>query len=109
MTFWRKIFGGSSAQPANATKQITTILILVAGHKPADEMGYIQQVLPAVGLSLKALAGAHIDINYISAENLTQAYVMGLAMAAGHDVNKCTLIPFTDRDGGSGLLLKVFA
>jgi len=91
------------------TGTIKNIIIFKAGSRPPDEMWYIQQVLPAVGLSLATLSGAHIDVKYVTATDLNQQYVMGFVMASGHDANKCTLTPFNDRDGGSGMVVKVFA
>jgi len=91
------------------SEAIKNIIILKAGSRPHDEMWYIQQVLPAVGLSLAGLSGTHIDVQYVGGDNLNQAYVMGFLMESGHDVDKCTLTPFNDRDGGSGMVVKVFA
>jgi hypothetical protein len=92
---------------AGTTKNI---IILKTGSRPSDEMWYIQQVIESIGLSLTTLSGAHIDnIRCVTADKLNQQYVMGFVMASGHDVKKCTLTPFNDRDGGSGMVVKVFA
>lgn len=87
---------------------IKNIIIFKAGSKPQDEMWYVQQVIPAVGLSMDKLSDTHIDIRYVTSDKLNQEYIVGYVMASGHDVNKCTLTPFNDRDGGSGMLVKVF-
>lgn len=88
---------------------IKNIIILKSGVRPSDAQWYIQQVIPAVGLSLNEISGAQINIKYVTAGDLNRDYVAGLVMASGYDVDKCTLTPFNDRDGGSGMVVKVFA
>lgn len=92
------------------TGKIKSIMILKTGSPPSDEMWYIRQVLESIDLSLTMLSGAHIDnIRCVSGDKLNQTYVMGLVLGSGRDASKCTLTPFNDRDGGSGMVVKVFA
>jgi hypothetical protein len=98
----------SVPQRANETG-IESVIILKAGSRPVDEIWYIGQVIESIGLSLTTLSGVHIDMRYVTPDQLDHAYIMGLVMALGHDVGNCTLTPFADRDGGRGMVVKVFA
>jgi hypothetical protein len=86
---------------------IKNIVVFKEGVRPHNEMWYLQQVLDSIGLKLSMLEGAHLDIRYIDHSSLNQSFVVGFAMQSGYDIDKCTLTPFADRDGGEGMVLKV--
>ena len=81
-------------------------MIFKSGAEPSNEMSYIQQVCESIGLSMTDLEGAHIDVRCADSSSLNQQYVMGYALHSGFNTDRCTLTPFTDRDGGQGLVLK---
>lgn len=91
------------------TGNIKNIIAFKGGNQPQDEMWNIQQVLPAVGLSMNNFSEVHIDIKYLFADKLNQLYIVGHSIASGHDLGKYTLTPFNDRDGDSGMVVKVFS
>ena len=88
---------------------VKNLVIFKSGAKTSDEMWYIQQVCQSIGMSMTDLEGAHIDVRYVDSGNLNQSYVMGNALESGFNIDRCTLTPFADRDGGKGLVLKVKA
>lgn len=112
MGWFRKLFGGGDEKSTDTKKTmpsqtIARIVIFKAGSRPGNEGWYIQHVCESIGLSLTSLEGANLDIRYVDSTNLNQAYIIGFALASGHDASQCTLTPFSDRDGGKGMVLKV--
>ena len=87
-------------------------MILKTGRAPADERWYIEQVLSAIGLAPRSLPnGTHIEnVRCVARENLNNtAYIMGLVMGSGYDASKTTTTPFNDREGASGVVIKMYA
>ena len=80
-----------------------------APHRLNDESWYLQQVCESIGLSLASLEGVQLDLRFVDASNLNQSYIVGFAMESGYDVNRCSLTPFADHDGGKGMVLKVMS
>jgi hypothetical protein len=86
---------------------ITHIIIFKTGARPADETAYLKHVLEAIGLLMNDVR-CRVDFVYVDSSNLTPMYTLGYMMELGHDANKCTRTPFVDRDGGKGLVVRVY-
>ena len=88
--------------------RICQVIILKAGGVPKDEQWYVGQVLDAVRLPLSSIDGANITVRNVGGSNLDQAYAVGLVSGLGIAVDRCSLTPFSDADGGRGMVVKVY-
>jgi len=85
------------------------LVVFMAGHQPADETAYLHHLLPALGISMAELEGAEVAFEHVELTQLDLMYVNGWTLASGYPVEQCTITPFTDRDGGQGFVLRVYA
>jgi hypothetical protein len=90
-----------------APSALSHVVVFKNGGRPKDEQWYLKQVFGAIGLLSSDLVGTSISLRHVQTTNLDQAYVVGFATQSGHDLNDCSLVPFSDADGGTGMILKV--
>ena len=88
---------------------IRKVIILKAGGVPVNDSWYIQQVLDAIRLPITSIEGAEITVRNVDSHSLNHTYVTGLVMGLGIDPDRCNVTPFSDADGGRGMVVKVHA
>lgn len=95
-----------SPKQATASRGVKRLVVFLSVKKPEDERWYLRQVCDAIG-GMDQFENARIDAEYVRVDQLNEDFLIGYATESGFDVNACTMTPFTDRNGGKGMALKV--
>jgi len=88
---------------------ISRLILLVTGAAIENELAYARAVVDTIIGNETLPDGAKVQVMYVASENLSSSYVLGVASELGWDLENVTMTPFTDRDGRSGMCVKLFA